>query len=125
MLKPCLLAFVEDLSFQPQIKTIVEAKRGEVYFASEGEQLSQLAKTLLPFMVLVDFTKLDAEWLFKHISDIVSTNPKLPVLVFVETTTPKAVRDRIERYGSRLIILKSELLEQFPDLVEKALRQGL
>ena len=125
MLRPCLLAFVEDTSFQSQVETVMRAKGGEVYFATEGEQLSQLAKTLSPFMVLLDLTRLDAEWIYRHIVTIVNDNPKLPVLGMIESNIPMAVRDRATRYGCRLLILKSELLDQLPELVEKGLAQGL
>ena len=121
MLKPCFLAFVDDPSFRSQVETIVHAKGGEVYFATEGEQLSQLAKTLRPFMVMVDLTELDAEWIFRHISTIVNNSPHLPVLAFVDSDIPKAARVRAERYGCRQVILKNDLIAQLPNIVEKAL----
>lgn len=123
MLKSCLLAFIDDSSLRPQVEAIVEAKDAEVYFATEGEQLSQLAKTLRPFMVLVDLTELDSGWIFKHITNIVNLNPSLPILAFVDPHTPDAVRDRAEKYGCRKVFLESELLEKLPDLIEKGLSE--
>ena len=124
MLKPCLLAFVDDPSLRSQISAVIETKGAGVYFATEGEQLSQLAKTLKPFMILVDLSELDAEWVFRHITTIVNANPSLPVLSFVDLHTSEAVQDRAKKYGCRSVLLKSELIKILPDLVEKGLSGG-
>ena len=124
MLKPCLLAFVDDSSLRSQIAAVAQTKGAGVYFATEGEQLSQLAKTLKPFMVLVDLSELDAEWIFRHITTIVNANPNLPILSFVDLHTSETVPDRAKKYGCRLVLLKSELIETLPDLVEKGLSEG-
>lgn len=124
MLKPCLLAFVEDKDFRSIIETVVRYSGAEAYFAAEGEQLSQLAKTFAPFMVLVDLSELDAEWIFKHISTIKDMNPKLPIFAFLEPDAPQSAQDRAEHYGCTAVFPKEKLFEQLPGLVTKALSGG-
>ncbi|OGQ47003.1 MAG: hypothetical protein A3H42_01180 [Deltaproteobacteria bacterium RIFCSPLOWO2_02_FULL_46_8] len=124
MNKPCLLAFVDDLFFQSRIQGIAGGKRMDFYFATQGEQLSQLAKTLAPSMIIIDLSGLDSEWLFKHISEIRNTRPHLPIIAFI-AHVQEAVRERAEKYGCNYIFTKSELLKKLPDRIEKILRGGL
>ena len=96
----------------------------DFYFATQGEQLSQLAKTLAPSMIIIDLSGLDSEWLFKHISEIRNTRPHLPIIAFI-AHVQEAVRERAEKYGCNYIFTKSELLKKLPDRIEKILRGGL
>ena len=124
MQKPSLLAFVDDLHFRSEIERIAQAKEIDFYFAAPGEQLSQLVKTLNPFLILVDLSGQDSEWLFRHMSAIGYARPKLPIVGFV-TALQKEVRERAEKYGCRLILEKSELIEKLPDVIENVYRQVL
>ena len=120
-MRPCLLAFVDDLYYQSQIEDIAQTKEIETYFVTHGEQLSQLVKTLVPFMLLIDLAGLDSEWIFRHISQVKMDRPHLPVVAFVAPLR-EDVRDRAEKYGCQRIMVKTELLKQLPQLIEDGLR---
>jgi len=124
MNKPCLLAFVDDLFFRSQIEGLAEDKKMDFYFATQGEQLAQLAKTLSPSIIVLDLSGLDSEWLFRHISDIRNTRPNLPIVAFI-SHIQQAVRDRAEKYGCHYIFTKSELMKKLPDTFERILRGGV
>ena len=122
MNKPCLLAFVDDLFFQSQIEGIAKAKDIDFYFATRGEQLSQLAKTLAPSVMLIDLSGLDSEWLFRHIIVIGNMRPDLPIIAFV-SHVQQDIRDRAEKYGCKFIFTKSELIKRLPETIENILRK--
>ena len=122
MNKPCLLVFVRDLYFKSRIEGIAEAKKIDYYFATQGEQLSQLAKNLAPFMILLDLSGLDSQWLFRHISQIRNSRTDLPIAVLI-SHVQEAVRQRAESYGCNFVFTKSELLKKLPETIEKALRK--
>ena len=124
MEKPCLLVFVDNLFFQTQIEGIARGKGIDVYFATRGEQLSQLAKTIAPLMMIVDLSGLDSEWIFRHISEVGFANPGLPIIAFI-SHVQEDVRARAERYGCRTIFTKSELKKKLPETIEKVLRKSL
>ena len=121
--KPLLLAFVRSPYFQSRIQNIAECKKLDFYFGAQGEQMSQLAKTLAPFMVLVDLSGLDSEWLFRHISQVCNTRPELPIVAFI-SKDQESVRERAERYGCNLIFTKSELFKKLPGAIENFLRKS-
>ena len=121
MKKPCLLAFVEDLYFQSQLEGIARSKNVELYFASQGEQLSQLVKTYAPFMMVIDLSGLNSDWIFRHIGNIMEDNPRFPIVAFI-SHIQEAVRQRAEKYGCRFILTKSQLAKKLPETVEQILR---
>lgn len=123
MIKPCLLAVVDDLYFQSQIQGIAVSKQIEVYFATQGAQLVELAKTIAPFMMVADLSERESEWVFRHISEIVSDKPDFPIAVFI-SHLQQDVRERAEKYGCRFIFTKSEFVRRFPETVEQCLRKG-
>ena len=122
--RPCLLAFVEDFYFRSQIEAIARMKRFDPYFATQGEQLSQLAKTLAPFMMLADLSSSDSEWIFRHITELKATRPDFPIVVFI-APVQEDVRDRAERYGCDLVLSKSELIQKLPSTIDDILRKGI
>ncbi|MBI3999007.1 MAG: hypothetical protein HY351_00180 [Candidatus Omnitrophica bacterium] len=124
MNKPLLLAVINSLYFQSQIEGIAQAKNIDFYFATQGEQLSQLAKTLSPSIMVVDLSGLDAEWIFKHISDINHMRPDLPIVGFV-SHVQQTVRERAEKHGCKFVFTKSELVKQLPETIEKVLRKTI
>lgn len=124
MVKPCLLAFVDDLFLKSSIDGIAEAKDIDVYFATQGEQLSQLAKTIVPFMLVVDLSGPDSEWLFRHIGEIGYIHPNLPILGFISRVQDD-VRTRAEKYGCRAVLTKVDLTKKLPEAIERALGGAL
>ncbi len=121
MNKPCALAFVEDQFLRSQFVEAGKSTGVDFYFASQGEQLSQLAKTLAPFLVILDLTGLDTGWLFKHISMIKNSRPKLSIVgyVFIDQ---EDVRERASHYGCTAVVLKGEIFRKLPDIIESAIR---
>jgi len=123
MIRPCLLVFVEDLNFQAHFQDIAESKRIDCYPAGRGEQLSQLAKTLNPFLFVADISVPDVEWLFKHITQIRFSRPELPIIaIFNPVETDRG--ERAVSYGCDFVLPRSEIFRKLPELVDHALRKG-
>ena len=122
MFKPRLLVYLEGPQFRTEIQKTAEVKKIDFYFATQGEQLSQLAKTYVPFLMLIDLSGLDVGWLFRHISIIKNMRPNFPVCVMVPEEQ-EGIRFRAEKYGCDKIIAKSELIQELPDMIENALRK--
>jgi len=121
MKKPCIVVFVESIYFSSQLEGIAKAKDVELYFASQGEQLSQLVKTFAPLMMIVDLSGLNSDWIFRHISSIVENNPRFPIVAFI-SHVQEDVRQRAEKYGCRFILTKSQLVKKLPETIEQILR---
>ncbi|MBI1978345.1 MAG: hypothetical protein HYS55_06290 [Candidatus Omnitrophica bacterium] len=122
MNKPCLLAYVSDLYFQSRIEAIAEAKKLDFYFATQGEPLSELVKNFSAFMLVVDLTELNPDWIFRHLSEVLHRDNTFPIVGFV-SHVQEAVRERAEKYGCYRVYTKSELLKKLPDTIETVLRK--
>ena len=121
MKKPCVLAVIESLYFRSQLEGIARSKDVELYFASQGEQLSQLVKTFAPLMMIVDLSGLNSDWIFRHISNIIENNPRFPIVALISHVR-EDVRQRAEKYGCRFILTKSQLVKKLPETIEQILR---
>jgi len=121
MKKPCVLAVIESLYFRSQLEGIARSKDVELYFASQGEQLSQLVKTFAPLMMIVDLSGLNSDWIFRHISNIIENNPRFPIVALISHVR-EDVRQRAEKYGCRFILTKSQLAKKLPETIEQILR---
>ncbi len=124
MFKPCLLVYLEGPHFRTEIEKIAEQKKIDFYLAAKGDQLLQLVKTYVPFLMLVDLSGLDSSWLFRHISIIKHTRPDFPICAIVDDEQEN-MRSRAEKYGCDKIIAKSELIQNLHHIVESALRKTL
>lgn len=123
MLKPCVVAFVEDLRFRSILEEATQRKSVECYFAGRGEQLSQLAKSLNPFLFIVDLSSVESEWLFKHIALIKFARSSLTVVAIVNSDDEQ-IRNRAESYGCDLTVSKEDFAKATPDTIERALRKA-
>src|SRR3989338_5285032 len=83
MNKPCLLAYAKTTTLYSQIEAIAEAQKLDSYFATQGEQLSQLVKTMAPFMMLLDLSGQDSGWMFRHIITVKSMKSEFPIVGLV------------------------------------------
>lgn len=121
MIRPCLLAYVEDWDVRTKLEEITRLKNIECYLAGRGEQLSQLAKTFNPFLFIVDLCAPDSEWLFRHVAFVKFTRPHLRVIAMVYSSQSD-VKSRAESYGCDAVISKSDMIKKAADLIEHALR---
>lgn len=121
MKKPCVLAVIDNLYFRSQLEGITRSKDVELYFAAQGEQLSQLVKTFAPLMMVADLSGLNTDWIFRHISNIIENNPRFPVVAFI-SHVQEGVRQRAEKYGCRFVLTKSQLTKKLPEVIERVLR---
>ena len=117
MNKPCLLVYVEDQSLQSQIEEIAGAQNLYIQFATQGDQLAQLAKTFAPFMMILDLSGLNSEWLFRHIGAIRVAQPDFPIVGLIALGQDE-VGDRAEKYGCNRILTKSEFAKALPKAIE-------
>ena len=115
--KPCLLIYVEDQSLKSQIEEIAGAHNVYIQFATQGDQLTQLAKTFAPFMMILDLSGLSSEWLFRHISSIRNAQPDFPIVGLIALGQDE-IGDRAEKYGCRRILMKPELTKKLPKIIE-------
>ena len=115
--KPCLLVYAEDQSLKSQIEEIAGAQNLYIQFATQGDQLSQLAKTFAPFMMVLDLSGLNSEWLFRHIGSIRHAQPDFPMVGLIASGQDE-VRDRAEKYGCNRVLTKSELTKALPKVIE-------
>ena len=122
MFKPRLIAYLEESKFKTKIQEIAELKKIDICFATQGDQLSQLAKTYVPFLMLIDLSGLDAGWLFRHISILKNMRPNFPICVVVPEEQ-ESIKARAEKYGCDKIITQSELIKEFPNIIENAFRK--
>lgn len=119
-MRQCLLAFIDDQGIQARISGVAEEKQVECYLARWGEQLSQLAKTLNPFLVVIDLSGRDSEWLFKHINIIKYNNPRLRIVGMTEQGQTD-IEDRAASAGCDMVLSKPEFFRRFPGIVEAVL----
>ena len=119
-MRPCLLAFVDDPGIQTRIESVAEEKQVECYLAKWGEQLSQLAKTLNPFLVVADLSGQESEWLFKHLNIIKYERPRLRIVAMINAAQTD-IEDRAASYGCDLVLPKPEFFRRFPGIVEAVL----
>ncbi len=124
MFKPCCIIYLETDQHVEKIRKIAEEKKIVFYWAAQGDQLSQIAKTYAPFLMIVDLSGLDSGWLFRHISILSHTKQPFPLCAIVDDEQEN-VRMRAEKYGCDKIVTKSEFIRKLPDIVESALRKTL
>ena len=124
MNKPCLLAYARTTFVHSQIETVAEAQKLDAYFATQGEQLSQLVKTMAPFMMLLDLSGQDSGWMFRHISTVKSMKSDFPIVGLV-ANDEEAMRERAERYGCNAVLTKKELPKKLTKVVQAALEKRL
>jgi DNA-binding response OmpR family regulator len=118
MNKPCLLIYVEDISLRPLIEEMADAQNLYVQFATQGDQLAQLAKTFAPFMMILDLSGLNSEWLFRHIGSIRHAQPNFPIVGLIASGQDE-VGDRAEKYGCNQILTKSEFAKKAPGIIKR------
>ena len=117
-----MIAYLEGPEFEALIKTVVEEKGVEYYLVHQGDQLSQLAKTYNPFLMLLDLCSPESGWLFKHITEVKSLKPRLPIVV-IYNPMDSAIQMRAQSYGCDFLISRHDFIEQFPLIVESTLKQ--
>ena len=122
MNKPCLVAYVDDLYFQSQIEGVAKAKKLDFYFAMQGESLSQLVKNFSAFILIVDLTGSNSDWIFRHISEIIGRDSTFPIIGFI-SHVQEDVRARAEKYGCFKVFAKSELVKRLPDTMDQVLKK--
>ena len=121
MEQPCCLAFVDDEKLRSQLEVLFKAKKIDHYFIRQGEQVVQLVKNWMPFMLLVGLTSTSSGWLFRYIAAIEALHSSFPIVAFVSNDAEEAVWQRAETYGCSFVFKESELLQELPDIIENIL----
>ena len=124
MHKPICLIYLNELEFKANLKTWAEEFGIECYFVMQGEQLYQLVKNWAPFMILVDLTAADTEWLYKHIAMIQLFKPGFQMLAIVPEHQERP-RQRAEGYGCKFVLTRAEFVKKAPKLIEKILNKQM
>ena len=121
---PCCLVFINDEGLRSQLEEMFQAKEIDCYFIKQGDQLSQLVKNWNPFMMVIDLSSADSEWIFRHIAGVELTRPGFPIVALV-SDAQETLRRRAESYGCRFIFTESEFLEKLPGTVDGILTKRL
>jgi hypothetical protein len=126
MKDPTCLAFVSsgNLHLQPDLEAIFKEKGVSCYFLKQGDPLTQLAKTWAPFMLLVDLTGQESEWIFRHIAQLEETFTNFPVVAVVKEIED-AVHRRAESCGCRFVLSEENLIEKLPDIIEDIIERKI
>ena len=124
MSKPICFIYVEDLDFREKLREVVLTLDINEYFLTRGDQIYQLVKNWVPFMLVVDLTGPESEWIFKHIAMIESSVPDFPILAIVPDNQEHA-RQRAESYGCGIILTKKEFAKKIHAQIERVLRKKL
>jgi hypothetical protein len=120
MEKPCLLIYLDDPSLQSRVEEVAGLQSLYVQKATQGDQLSQLVKTFAPFMIILDLTGLNSEWLFRHMGSIRNEFPLFPMVGLVPSNQDD-VRDRAEKYGCSQVLTKAEFSKTLPKILNRFL----
>lgn len=120
MNKPCLLTYLDELSLQSEVEEIAMLQNIYIQYVTQGDQLAQLVKTFAPFMMILDLSGLNSEWLFRHIGSIRHAQPAFPMMALI-LCGQDDVRDRAEKYGCNYILTKSEFKEKAPEIIKRCL----
>lgn len=114
--KPVCLAYIEDETIHAELENLARESGFECFFAVHGEQLAQLIKSWAPFMLIVDLCGIQNEWIYRHLTVIDFLYPEFP-MVAVIPEDEEHVRHRVESYGCRFALTKSECTEKLPELL--------
>jgi len=121
MERPCVLAFLNDPGLEHDLQEAVEVMHLDIYFAMQGEHISQLAKTYHAILLIVDLTVHDPSWLFKHIHLIKNANARFPIIGLVPVFRDD-LRDRAEKSGCTLVLTKPEFAKKYQELIPRYVR---
>lgn len=112
---------VNDLFFQSQIEVAVKAEGARCEFATRGDHLAQMVRNFKPFLMLLDLSGHDTDWIYKHIGDIKERNPSFPIVAFL-SHVQEAEKARAESAGCDSVLPKSVFSKSLPKIIKKYLK---
>ena len=116
-----ILAAVSDLFFQSQIELAAKAEGAAVQFVSRGEHLAEMVRNFKPFLLVLDLSGSDSEWIYKHIGDIKERQPDFPIVAFIPHIL-EAEKMRAESAGCDAVFAKSIFSKKLPQIIKKYLK---
>ncbi len=122
MNQPVCLGYIEDENLRAGLQQIASENGFDCFFAERGEQLSQLVKRWVPFMLVADLCGTGNEWLYSHIAAIDFLYPEFPMAAVIPDHEEQA-RQRVESYGCRYVMAKSEWPKQLSRIIVRVLEK--
>ena len=119
-MKDILLVAAEDPSLKSEIASAAKIEMVKCHFVSRGEHLTQMVKNWDPFLLIVDLSSDDAEWMFRHIGEIKMEKHDFPVIGIV-SKTQEAPKMRAQAAGCDLVLPKAVFLDKIPKLLQRFL----
>ncbi len=116
-----LLVITSDSECRLQMEAIAAEELIECYFASHGDHLSDLAKRLNPFMLFVDFTSEEPDWILKHLSEIKAKHHNFPIVGMV-SGDEEADQVRLQKAGCEQVLTKDVFTSKIRSLILRYLR---
>jgi len=116
-----VLVAVNDLFFQSQIEAAAKAEGARCEFATRGEHLAQMVRNFKPFLLILDLSSSDSEWIYKHIGDIKDKDPSFPIVAFLPHIQ-EAEKARAESAGCDAVFPKSAFSKKLPQIIKKYLK---
>jgi len=103
------------------LQQAAEAMHLDIYFALQGEHISQLAKTYHAVLLIIDLTVHDPSWLFKHIYVIKDANSRFPIIGLVPAFRDD-LKDRAEKSGCTTVMTKPEFAKKYHEIIPEYVR---
>ncbi len=119
-MNPLILAIVSDPECRLQIESGAGEIGAEIIFVSFGEHLTDLVKRMNPFILIVELTEDNSNWIQKHISEIKGSRFDFPVLGITGNTESEYAR--LERAGCRPIVTREVFVKTAKSLIETHFR---
>ena len=104
-----------------KIEVVASKESIECYFVSYGDHLLELVKKMNPFLLIVDFSSNESDWVMKYISEIKALHRQFPIAAIVSGES-EADELRLQRAGCDRIIATENLADELPSLMSKFLR---
>ena len=116
-----LLVVTSDAEYQSQFEAIAGEYLIDCHFASFGEHLSDLVKRMNPFLLVVDFSIDNQNWIIKHLSEIKGSRPAFPIIGIISGDS-EAEELRMQKIGCDHVFPRERFLKKAGGLIERYLR---
>lgn len=116
-----LLVITADPECRSRIEAVAGEEMIECYFASHGDHLTELVKRLNPFLLIVDFSSEELDWIIKHVSEIKDRHHNFPIIGVI-SDEGESNETRMQKAGCDHVIRKTRFLKNIKTWIEKYFR---
>lgn len=113
-----LLLVTGDSECRLEVEAAASRDAIDCYQVSFGEHLSELVHRFRPFLLIIDFTARENDWLLKHLSEIKDDYHDFPVIGII-TGENDSDSIRLERAGCSKVLTKEQFKEKAKYWIDK------